>query len=124
MGWWSRCCPVPEVGVDRELVDPGAVGAVGDGVVVCERLQLSVELQGPVPPVIETDLAAADTPQPVGWLALDRQGQVPGGEQLDALEAEPGTVHRVLGVVAECLDELGALPAAAAPSRRSAWAFM
>lgn len=51
--------------------------------------------------------------QPVGRLAPDRHGQVPGGQQLDALEAEPGTVHRVFGVVAECLDELGALPAAA-----------
>jgi len=36
-----------------------------------------------------------------------RQGDAAGGEELDALEPEPQSVHRVLGVVAVYRDQFG-----------------
>ncbi len=71
------------------------------------------------PPFVERHVAPPDRPQPVGLGPRDRQGQRPGGEQLDALVAEPGAVHGVLRVVAVGGDQLLA-PAAAPPAVASA----
>lgn len=84
----------------RPLFDPSSVRTDGKTTIIFELLELRVQVEAPLPPLVEGDVAMAHCAEPVGGLALDGQVEVPRREQLDALEAEASAVHRVLRVVA------------------------
>jgi hypothetical protein len=100
------------VGVDPPLGDAGGVGARGKVVVGLGGRQPGVEVDFGVPAFGEGDVAAADGAEPVGGYALDGELELLGGEEVEALVAEAGSVYGILGVVAVIGDELGAASAA------------
>lgn len=95
------------------MIDAVPVGTGRVAVVVFERSEVTVEAEDRGPPFVEADVASTDGSEPLGGFALDRQSQLPGRQKLDALEAEAGAVHGVLGVVPVGSDEL--FPSAIAP---------
>ena len=57
----------------------------GNGLVVAQGFELRIEFERPVPPLVEGDLSTTNRQEPFRWLALHREVQVPGPEQLQTL---------------------------------------
>src|SRR5262245_20038200 len=108
----SGLAPVAKVGLNGPSLDRLGVRPWSDRGVGLESCHGGVEFKRALPPFRESDPTVTNVEQPVGRLALDRKVECAGGDQLDALEAEPGAVHGVLGVVAVLADQFLATSAA------------
>ncbi|HSE81701.1 MAG TPA: hypothetical protein VLA87_08410 [Gaiellaceae bacterium] len=103
----SPTSPGPPVGVDEEAVDLVAVGPVGERRALERRRWPLLDLFDLGDGFLEGQLAGTDCHHARALRLGHRQRQPPGLEQLHALVAEPGGVHRVLRVVAVRLNQLG-----------------
>src|ERR1700678_3192814 len=103
------------MGLDRPELDGCCLGSRGERFVIGHGLELTIEIDRPVPPLVERHLALSYAQKPIGWLTLDRQGETPGCEQLLALKPKPRTVHCVFGVESVLADELLSATSPTAP---------
>ena len=92
--------PECEMGRNSPCLDRRGVALLRNGLVAELGFEHRVEREDPLPPLVEWHVAAPDGPQPLARFVGDRKGQSALGDQFQALEAESGAVHRVLGVVA------------------------
>jgi hypothetical protein len=95
--------------VNGPCFDGLSVGSGGNGLVVAQGFELRIEFERAVPPLVEENLSTTNRQEPLRWLALHREVEVSGPEQLQTLKSESRTVHGVLGVVAIFANELVSL---------------
>ena len=86
-----------------------SVRSGGNGLVVAQGFELRIEFERSVPPLVEKNLSTTNGQEPFRRLALYREVQVSGPEQLQTLKSKSGAVHCVFGVVAMLANELVSL---------------
>ena len=101
--------PAPEMRLNGPCFDGFSVRSGGNGVVVAQGFELGIEFERSVPPLVEKNLSTTNGQEPFRRLALYREVQVSGPEQLQTLKSKSRTVHGVLGVVAIFANELVSL---------------
>ena len=75
-----------EVAFDPPRVDLLPLRFRSDRFVVADDFELCVEFEAAVPPLIEIDVAVANRAKPFSRFALDREFELAGRQQLEALE--------------------------------------